>query len=348
MFPSARSLSLRELLVGSTLVVVGIIFVGEYVYYHPLHLEVRHDHELPHTSQGHGALQSGPKCGALTRVEYDGFVVQWGSDHLKESPAACCEACANFTATLEGSVAHPELKVPGAVELPCNAWVHCGDPECGQWRGQCWLKYIEDSAKPPVKNEGMHTPWTSGLMAHLAQPYLERKRSLVQRTSEHREHDVEAQAAVDATVKPAGPDPQARDHPTADPQARGHPTAGAVGAGENGDGPWSPDCHSMPNAELDGFVVRWGSDHLRTSAADCCEACRTHRPASAARPCNVWVFCGDKARCKEWYGQCWLKSDEGTVPNVRQSGDEVPWTSGMLQPSGSSSGGSRRRCRSMA
>ncbi|KAK3235809.1 hypothetical protein CYMTET_54011 [Cymbomonas tetramitiformis] len=302
MFPSVLALSLRKLLVASALVVVAIIFVGEYIYYHPLHLEVRHDHQLFHTSQEVGGLQTGPKCGALTHVEYDGFVVRWGSDHLMATPAACCEACANFTGALERSVAHPELKLPGAVELPCNAWVHCGEHECGDWQGQCWLKYIEDSDKPPVKNEGSRTPWTSGLMPHLARPYLERQNPL---PSLHVD-------AADAVVQPV---------------------AGRRGAGKSK--LWTADCHSMPNTELDGFVVRWGSDHLLSSAAACCEACRAHRPLSAARPCNIWVFCGDKARCKEMYGQCWLKSDEGTVPNVQRSGEEVPWTSGMLQPTAS-------------
>ena len=58
--------------------------------------------------------------------------------------------------------------------------------------------------------------------------------------------------------------------------------------------------------ELDGGVVRWGSDFKTSSAEACCRACE-----ESARKCNVWVWCGDEGGCggDRKRGECWLKYD---------------------------------------
>ena len=92
-------------------------------------------------------------------------------------------------------------------------------------------------------------------------------------------------------------------------------------------------CHARAHTELDGGVVRWGTDHKLSSAAECCEACTRHA-AAAASPnvaCNVWVYCADAALCGEKSGQCWLKhTSDPTEPNSRGGGASVPWTSGTV------------------
>eukprot|EP00798_Chlamydomonas_sp_ICE-L_P030518 gene30518-35546_t len=87
-----------------------------------------------------------------------------------------------------------------------------------------------------------------------------------------------------------------------------------------------------PNIELWGDVVKWGSENKATSSEDCCSQCKLFTPAKASDPpCNVFVFCGDKEKCKQQYGECWLKHlahPEASKPS--RAGPEVPWTAGTL------------------
>ena len=62
----------------------------------------------------------------------------------------------------------------------------------------------------------------------------------------------------------------------------------------------------MPNTELHGEVVRWGTDFLMPNASACCETCHAHRVSGSGRNCTVWVFC-DGPACGPQHGQCWLK-----------------------------------------
>ena len=70
-------------------------------------------------------------------------------------------------------------------------------------------------------------------------------------------------------------------------------------------------CRTEPNAEYAGeFVVRWGEDHIKQSAADCCAACGNY-----AR-CNAWVWCGARGGCGggRKFGECWLKEQKNLDP----------------------------------
>ena len=86
-------------------------------------------------------------------------------------------------------------------------------------------------------------------------------------------------------------------------------------------------CRARAHTELEGGVVKWGSSHIVADAAACCEACSAHEE----KGCNVWVFCGDRDKCGDKFGQCWLKhTDDPSEPNSRGSSLAVPWTSGSL------------------
>ena len=75
-------------------------------------------------------------------------------------------------------------------------------------------------------------------------------------------------------------------------------------------------CRGRAHTELEGGVVKWGSNNIVADAAACCEACRS----SEAKGCNVWVFCGDRDKCGDRFGQCWLKhTDDPTDPPSRGS-----------------------------
>lgn len=64
----------------------------------------------------------------------------------------------------------------------------------------------------------------------------------------------------------------------------------------------------------------------------------------------VWVWCGDKVRCKENYQHCWLKYMPWLYSSKPKQGPEVPWTTGLMQAPPMSStqsleeqGGAKRR-----
>ena len=92
-------------------------------------------------------------------------------------------------------------------------------------------------------------------------------------------------------------------------------------------------CHARAHTELEGGVVRWGTDNRVSSASDCCEACARHAQAAASDKvaCNIWVFCADHERCGDKIGQCWLKhTSDPSEPTSRGGGMTVPWISGSL------------------
>lgn len=65
-------------------------------------------------------------------------------------------------------------------------------------------------------------------------------------------------------------------------------------------------CRGIEGLELWGAAVKWGSDHRFDSARGCCRACEAMCPAASSdRPClcNSWVFCGDRARCGDRFGE---------------------------------------------
>ena len=85
-----------------------------------------------------------PSYSGKEHIEYDGAVMVPGSGPgatVSKSPADCCKLC--------------------QATRGCNVWVGCTDPWCGN---QCWLKWVEDPAKPPKRGSGGSIPWTSGAL----------------------------------------------------------------------------------------------------------------------------------------------------------------------------------------
>ncbi|XP_037433375.1 uncharacterized protein LOC119300542 [Triticum dicoccoides] len=84
-------------------------------------------------------------------------------------------------------------------------------------------------------------------------------------------------------------------------------------------------CGGIQGLELWGPAVNWGSNHRLPSAAACCASCKAHRR------CDSWVFCGDRRRCGNRFGECWLKKqNDAMAPSVIARGEDVMWTSGLV------------------
>jgi hydroxyproline O-arabinosyltransferase len=119
-----------------------------------------------------------------------------------------------------------------------------------------------------------------------------------------------------------------------------------------------------------GEAVKPGPMNFQVSAEACCESCLRHRPAGKEdSPCNgvpelfegpvglgfpersalsspddtcccaVWVWCGDRAACGSQYQHCWLKYLPWLYASKPKQGPEVPWTTGLMEPSPSTSKG---------
>jgi len=92
-------------------------------------------------------------------------------------------------------------------------------------------------------------------------------------------------------------------------------------AGDSGIG----TCAKQVASEFGGHVVKWGSDHIKASSAECCAACR-----ESIHGCNVWVWCSSPSGCgSQKFGECWLKKQENAAlaygtPLLHR----VPWISG--------------------
>ncbi|XP_058085320.1 uncharacterized protein LOC131232845 [Magnolia sinica] len=91
-------------------------------------------------------------------------------------------------------------------------------------------------------------------------------------------------------------------------------------------------CQGMENMELWGAAVKWGTDFKFNSSRDCCKACKEmcgHGDGPCL--CDSWVFCGDRDRCGEKFGECWLKKQKDPLhPDIQESGEKVIWTSGLI------------------
>ncbi|XP_078439974.1 peptidyl-prolyl cis-trans isomerase isoform X2 [Wolffia australiana] len=91
-------------------------------------------------------------------------------------------------------------------------------------------------------------------------------------------------------------------------------------------------CRGSENLELWGFSVKWGTDFRLNSSRECCKACKEMCNArDGPCLCNSWVFCGDREKCKEKFGECWLKRQEDPMfPHIADLGPGVMWTSGIV------------------
>nr|XP_009387578.1 PREDICTED: uncharacterized protein LOC103974461 isoform X1 [Musa acuminata subsp. malaccensis] len=90
-------------------------------------------------------------------------------------------------------------------------------------------------------------------------------------------------------------------------------------------------CRGQEHLELWGPAVKWGADHKFNSSRDCCRACKAMCGSVGPCLCNSWVFCGDRERCGERFGECWLKKQEDVLlPALHDLGEKVIWTSGLI------------------
>eukprot|EP01018_Ginkgo_biloba_P035075 Gb_24866 [translate_table: standard] len=94
-------------------------------------------------------------------------------------------------------------------------------------------------------------------------------------------------------------------------------------------------CKGIDHQELWGKAVKWGSDFKVNTSEQCCHACKSMCTDDGPCLCNSWVFCGDRKRCADRFGQCWLKKQEDPLsPEVQESGSQVEWTSGLIYGKG--------------
>ncbi|KAI5354509.1 hypothetical protein L3X38_007404 [Prunus dulcis] len=114
--------------------------------------------------------------------------------------------------------------------------------------------------------------------------------------------------------------------------------------------PLPPECHAEVHTDYDGAAVRWGLNHHKDSAADCCQACldQAKRAKPNEKRCNIWVYCPSEGGChspdiyEHKLGECWLKYAETPKRNFKDKYPEsyrnnhpsaplvVPWASGIV------------------
>lgn len=91
-------------------------------------------------------------------------------------------------------------------------------------------------------------------------------------------------------------------------------------------------CRGIPNLELWGPAVKWGTDHKFNSSEECCEACKAMCSVEdESCLCDSWVFCGNPKSCGSRFGECWLKKQKDTMaPQVHDTWSNSMWTSGLI------------------
>ena len=63
-------------------------------------------------------------------------------------------------------------------------------------------------------------------------------------------------------------------------------------------------CKGIPNLELWGSAVKWGTDHKFNSAEECCKSCKAMCSGkNGPCLCDTWVFCGDRQACGSKFGE---------------------------------------------
>lgn len=63
-------------------------------------------------------------------------------------------------------------------------------------------------------------------------------------------------------------------------------------------------CRGVPNLEMWGAAVKWGTDFKFNTSEQCCKACKamcTGKDGPCL--CDTWVFCGNKEACGEKFGE---------------------------------------------
>ncbi|XP_077247237.1 uncharacterized protein LOC143886954 [Tasmannia lanceolata] len=90
-------------------------------------------------------------------------------------------------------------------------------------------------------------------------------------------------------------------------------------------------CEGIENLELWGSAVKWGTDLKFNTSKECCRACKAMCSGDGPCLCDSWVFCGDREKCGQKFGECWLKKQKDPFfPDLQDAGDKVLWTSGLI------------------
>ncbi|XP_042000061.1 uncharacterized protein LOC121749560 [Salvia splendens] len=121
------------------------------------------------------------------------------------------------------------------------------------------------------------------------------------------------------------------------PSSSGDSKMGALGVGDGGKSEVKVSgdggcCKGIPDLELWGASVKWGTDFKVNSSEQCCNACKamcTGKDGPCL--CDSWVFCGNKKACGEKFGECWLKKQKDVLhPEKQDNGNTNMWTSGIV------------------
>ncbi|XP_008794880.1 uncharacterized protein LOC103710775 [Phoenix dactylifera] len=112
----------------------------------------------------------------------------------------------------------------------------------------------------------------------------------------------------------------------------GRASGGEVREMVGGGGGEEECCRGVEHLELWGAAVKWGTDHKFNTPRECCLACKAMCGGlDGPCLCDSWVFCGDKERCGNKFGECWLKKQKDVLfPALQESGEKVIWTSGLI------------------
>eukprot|EP00262_Sarcandra_glabra_P013929 TRINITY_DN3955_c0_g2_i2.p1 TRINITY_DN3955_c0_g2~~TRINITY_DN3955_c0_g2_i2.p1 ORF type:complete len:350 (+),score=54.60 TRINITY_DN3955_c0_g2_i2:164-1213(+) len=91
-------------------------------------------------------------------------------------------------------------------------------------------------------------------------------------------------------------------------------------------------CRGTEKLEMWGAAVKWGSDFKFNSSKECCRACKAMcSGGDGPCLCDSWVFCGDREKCGNKFGECWLKKQKNPlIPDLQEKGEKVIWTSGLI------------------
>ena len=98
-------------------------------------------------------------CGEEPHSDRGGRTLAFGVGHRAASAQACCDKCR----------AHAQ----SGKQLSCNSWTFCGYPVCWGldtgWNhtfGECWLRHLDDAAKPTFGQRGSYADSYRQKMLH--------------------------------------------------------------------------------------------------------------------------------------------------------------------------------------
>ena len=104
-------------------------------------------------------VQTTEMCGEEPHSDRGGRTLTFGVSHRAKSAQDCCDKCAANAAK--------------SGKTGCNSWTFCGYPVCWGldtgWNhtfGECWLRRLEDAAKPTFGQRGVYAAEYRAKMLH--------------------------------------------------------------------------------------------------------------------------------------------------------------------------------------